>query len=174
MGIAKMALNERTASYLAEEVRKAQLELETLNAQVREAEFRREAGQIKLEALQSALGPGAPNGGAAAQDTHKGQTTLFPGTGSMSMTGVLANAAGVTVGFRDAIRVVLTDAPKGLRPTEVYKKLTERGVVYKGKTDPTNRTGNELRRMVREGHARKRGKLYYALLAEQNHGGTTQ
>jgi hypothetical protein len=159
-----MALNERTASYLAEEVRKAQAELELARTQSREAQAREEAAQIKLEALQGAMGPGAPSGVPTFITPSTGQATFF---GELPQVQVTTIPAGPTFGFREAIRLVLGDAsPKGLRAGDVYDRVAARGIVYKGKTDPKLRTGNELRRMVREGQARKRGKLYYARLPE--------
>jgi hypothetical protein len=170
-----MALNERTASYLAEEVRKAQTELELARTQRHEAQAREEAAEIKLEALRAAMGPGAPSGVPTFITPSSGQATFFGAAPVVIQTEVAASPE-PTFGFRAAIRLVLHDANgKGLRAGEVYERIAARGIVYKGKTNPTIRTGNELRRMTREGFAKKRGKLFYALNpSEQIAGGTTQ
>lgn len=158
-----MAISERTASYLAEEVRKAQAELELARTQTREAQAREEAASIKVEALRAAIGPGAP-----ASNTHTETFTLTVPATQRALFGSPPKAfegkAEPTFGFREAIRLVLGDAHKGLRVAEVHEGVVARGIVYKGKTEPKLRTGNELRRMVREGQARKRGRLYYARL----------
>jgi hypothetical protein len=160
-----MALNKRTAGYLAEEVRKAEAELEAARAFTCEAQAREEAAQIKLDALKAAMGPGAPEG--ASKPASQGQSSLFPAATDAQ--------PGTTIGFRQAIRTVLNEAaPKGLRPKDAHRRLIEHGLVYKGKTDPGLRTANELYRMVKEGHARKRGRLYYALLPQDSSGETTQ
>lgn len=148
-------INERTAGYLAEEVRKAQAEVETLDAQAREIDARREAAQIKLSVLRQALGN---------RDTKTIPLTNVPLSLQMSSSAPQAAEPQPAVGFASGIRMVLNDSPgKGFKPLEVFERLRERGVVYQGKTKPAVRTAVELRRMARAGQIKKRGSLFYAI-----------
>lgn len=150
-------INERTAGYLAEEVRKAQAEVETLDAQAREIDARREAAQIKLSVLRQALGP---RGGRDVSIAVPGaQITLPTPTAELPRT-----EPQPAVGFASGICMVLNNFPgKGFRPMEVFERLKERGIVYQGKTKPAVRTAVELRRLARTGRIKKRGSLFYAI-----------
>ncbi len=66
------------------------------------------------------------------------------------------------LGIRDAIRAVLRDAGKGLRPKQITAKLRSEGyeINNSNKTSLATRVGTEAWRMGRTGQLFKRGSAY--------------
>ena len=83
----------------------------------------------------------------------------------MADMGIEADRPSPSVGFRDAVREILRDVGKGMRPRDVTLELKKRNFPYTAKTDMNVRVSNELHRMVNSNQIRKRGKLYYSLIS---------
>ena len=64
------------------------------------------------------------------------------------------------LGFRDAVREILRDAPRGFSTGEIRKQLLSRGYVYTAGTPFPVRISNEMRRMKQQGMMDKHGKNY--------------
>jgi hypothetical protein len=80
----------------------------------------------------------------------------------------IAAPTGTVTGFRDAVRQVLRDNPKGLRPRQVLFELDRRGELarYTGKVKPSVRVHNELYLLRKSGEVLKRGGSKYAIRQE--------
>lgn len=72
------------------------------------------------------------------------------------------------LGFREAIRTVLREARRGMKPAEVTDELRRRGWESDAaqKTSLSTRVSNDLFRMKRAGKVRKKGPRYYAKEAD--------
>ena len=66
------------------------------------------------------------------------------------------------LGLRDAIRRILAQANHGLRTRDIVRQLNKRDFQYTATTALSTRVSNEMSRMARANHVRKRGTLYYA------------
>jgi hypothetical protein len=102
---------------------------------------------------------------------------MTPGTGSLTldnsgpstplvMVASAANGAAMgptRTGFREAVRKVLREAPKGLRAAEVLQELAKRGELarYNGKARPATRVHNELYSLLKSHKLSRRGSRYF-------------
>jgi len=148
-------VSQRAAEYLAADVRNVIEELETLDNNIREMEAKREAVRVKLDLLKKAIGPDQIEMSLAKDGSASLPANLDFGTSDVS-------AEPSEGGFRVAIRAVLNESTRGMRPKEILSQLVKRGVPFTGKSAPISRTYNELWRMSKIGQVRKRGSLYYA------------
>lgn len=157
--------SKRALEYLAADLKNIEADLQTLESSISELEAKREAALIKRRLLMDALGdagtellkeldkmppavviPTAVNGARGYQEPGSGQPEEISETG----------------GFRAAIRSVLGDAKRGMKPKDICAELVKRGVPFTGKVLPLTRTYNELWRMSKKGQLKKRATLYYA------------
>lgn len=146
-------VSKRAAEFLAADLKAVMQELDALDSGIREMEAKREAVRIKFDLLKRAIGPDS-------------QAEL-PGLEDLEETPIpedsVPQPASTQGGFRVAIRGVLTEAVRGMRPRDVHAELVKRGVPFKGKVEPVTRTYQELYRMAKHGQIRKRSGLYYAI-----------
>jgi hypothetical protein len=157
-------VSKRAAEFLAADLRAVEQELNALDAGIQEMEARREAVRVKLDLLKEAIG-------------LKSQGELLPKATQTSIEDVIAKpteelpqaAVVAPGGFRVAIRGVLAEKVRGMRPRDVHEELVKRGVPFGGKAEPVTRTYQELYRMAKLGQIRKRGSLYYAIQQTQPH-----
>lgn len=160
-----MAVGSITLKYIEQDLEACRVEIARIDEQMVQFKAKREALVFRLEHL------------ATAFDKEKAQSVSpqaelldeLPDSGSgMLKKGSSREAAYMTsgtledLGFRDAVRQVLADASKGMRPKEIVVAMQTRGFNYSGKTDFSARMANELSRMVRSRGVRKRGHLYYS------------
>lgn len=160
-------VSKRAAEYLAADLRAVQLELEALDNGLREMEAKREAVRIKFDLLKKAIGPDSQVELPLPKEASTVLTSVVP---VPIPTEELPHTTPVEpVGFRVAIRSVLTDAVRGMRSKDVHAELIKRGVPFKGRVEPATRTYQELYRMAKQGQIRRRAGLYYAIQQPQAH-----
>ena len=108
---------------------------------------RRDALAKEIEAIDLILGTPSGNG-AAPKRRARAKTTAEGG-----------------VGFRGAIKEVLSENPQGLKPSEVgpklEAKLEARGTPYTAKTRLNLRVSNELHRMFNNDQVHRTGTGKY-------------
>lgn len=148
------SINEKAVPYLLQDIRDTDLELMKVASQIEELEARRDALEIKAKLLRDHIGQ-SPSTNGSAQVQIPDAAPIFPGNLS-------SQDDSETPGFREHVKSVLADAQKGMRGMDVTRELSRRKIHYSGKTDLAVRVANELYRMHKAGHIRKRGKLYYA------------
>ena len=153
-------VSKRAAEYLAADLQSAIHELQALDNGIREMEAKREAVRIKLDLLKKAIGPDFQMEFPVSKEPQVSLSDIgAPPTADLPVT-ESANGGG----FRTAIRGVLAESARGMRPRDVHAALVKRGVPFTGKVEPITRTYNELWRMAKNGQVRKRASLYYAAL----------
>src|SRR5579863_746468 len=106
-------VSKRAAEFLAADLRAVIQELEALDNGIREMEAKREAVQLKATLLKRAVGPESQgelplpkNPQASLAEVVPPPTAELPQNGS----------GGPGTGFRSAIREVLAEAVRGMRP----------------------------------------------------------
>jgi hypothetical protein len=143
-------------------------EVTRIDSEIEALKVRREGIEMMQDALKK-LVPKRPTNGV----------TITPGTGDFKLVG---QAAALMVGrgrrggnpngtgFREAVRRVLRDHPKGLKPAEVVAELQKRGdlALYMGKTKIGARIQNELYAMKRAGHVSRSYERYALTNKEVN------
>ena len=140
--------NQTTLKFIQLDIAAYEREITQLGDQIKFLTGKREALEFKLKTLKKAV------------------ATL--GGGKSAITTVIENASPLAgVGFRDALRIILNDATKGLRPRDIASELTRRGFRYEASTDLSTRISNELYRMKKSGHVKKRGNLYYPIKTQE-------
>jgi hypothetical protein len=142
-------------SALATDVVEAQLvglgaEIARIDGEIESLKARREGVKMMQKALARLVPKRITPGTGTLQ---VGQTAPLP------MIGRRGNAG---TGFREAVRKVLRDNPRGLRPAEVLAEMKRRGelATYTGKTKLGARVQNELYAMKRSGSVSKQDDRY--------------
>jgi hypothetical protein len=149
-------VSKRAAEHLATEYRETLAKLSTLDNEIAELDGKREAHRIKLDWLKTQVDPSAIQGlPSPAAELPAKPVAAQPG-------GDTTSDDGTPRGLRYAIRAVLKNASRGMRPRDIHGELVKRGTAFsEGKSPPLTRTHNELYRMSKVGQIRKRGSLYY-------------
>lgn len=150
-----MAHSPETIRFLQQDMEAATVEIDRLRKQIEVYRAKVEAEQLKVDFLRNLVSsekaPAAKVGkkvnGANVTGEHDQHVSPVPSTNAKT-------------GFRDAIRTVLRNSSKGMRPKDVTRDLRRIEFEYKGPNLPT-RVANELYRMRRVGMATKRGEFYY-------------
>jgi hypothetical protein len=151
-----------TTSTIATDVVAAQIagldaEVVRIDEQIAVLKARRE-GIVMMKGALEPLLTNRPNAAQLALPVGDGQTT------PLAMIASSADQASPTsgTGFRDAVRKILRDFPKGLRPAEVVAELGRRGelVRYTGKAKPSVRVHNELYVLRKSGAITRKGHKY--------------
>jgi hypothetical protein len=137
-----------------------------IDEQIKHLSARREGIMMMKHAL-TPLVAGRINGTGVV---HVGVANIVEPNDTPAMIGSKASQAtnddhtghSNSTGFREAVRKVLRDYPKGLRPAEVLEELKKRGELAKltGKSKPASRVHNELYTMRKSGALSRRGGRY--------------
>jgi hypothetical protein len=152
MGPSKEAL-----AYIAEQLGMAESEDGSLDKAIRELRFKQEGVQLKIKALRAAL----QDAGVAVSDEPRQITINGLAATPLPLREERSNPQ--EVGIRAAVRkVLLEEAPNGLRTRDVLKELTKRGFKFNGKVEPATRLSTELWRMAKAKQIEKRGAEYFA------------
>jgi hypothetical protein len=145
-----------TASTIATEVVAAQIagldaEIARIDEQVANLKDRREGVVLIKEALLPLVAHVSHRHITGTGAIGAPAVMVASANGRVSVTGVVGSVVDAVhppnaTGFRAAVRKVLRDNPKGLRPSEVLQELEKRGelVRYTGKSKPSDRVHNEL------------------------------
>jgi hypothetical protein len=150
-------------------------QIEGFKAEIQNLEARLEAVTMMRGALlallsdQKAVDGGAPSSIPPASNpavelpVTKAPATKTNGTGAGHKVGT------AVTGFAEAVRTILKDHPKGLRPSVLAKQMQVRGssALYTGKAPFTVRVGSELRRLSRSGRVERRNGRYYLAQEER-------
>ncbi len=103
-----------------------------------------------LEAEQASVAENMSQMAAALQHLQKRHDALSSILGEESAPDVAGMNGFRQLGFRDALRAVLTEAG-ALKPAKVTRIMRARGYQLEGKTDLGVRVGNELWKMCKTG-----------------------
>jgi hypothetical protein len=156
------------AGTIATEVVVAQIagldaEIARIDEQVANLQARRE-GVLMIKNALTPLVPQriTPGTGALQMDVGLGTPAVMVASAAFAANGERALPHPTSTGFRAAVRAVLRDNPKGLRPAEVVKELERRGelVLYTGKAKPSVRVHNELYSLHKSEAIARRGGRY--------------
>jgi hypothetical protein len=147
-----MAASQIATETVAAQIAGLDAEVTRIDEQIAALTARREG----IVMMQEALRPLVQQRAGAALTTVQANTPLpmVAATGDKTSTGT-------STGFRAAVRNVLRDHPKGLKPAEVVLELGRRGDLtrYTGKVKPSVRIHNELYVLHKAGAlARRNGK----------------
>jgi hypothetical protein len=168
--------NKLAADMVAQQIATYDQEIERLDEQVRHLEARKEAVGMMRRALLPLV---AESKGQLSlvrvelDDVKIGNGLFAP----QNMVGApVATDIAKTVhhptstGFAAAVRTVLRDAPKGMKPAKVAEEMKVRGsaATYTGKTPFNTRVGNELHRLMKSGEVIRRSGRYYLKMQEQH------
>ncbi len=135
---------------IAAQINAMDSELEQLDRQIAHYQARREAVVLMKKALE----PLIPKAGSSAPAGGSETVKPVPVPSSVPRTG--------NTGFREALRDVLRDNPKGLKPREVVQELEARGDLakYTGTVEPSVRVHNELYSLRKRGSVLRRSGRY--------------
>jgi len=159
-----MAVRQITLQYIGQDLDTCRQEIQRIDEQMEQFRAKREALVFRLDNLSSAYEKAKAESEAQVgstanqQDLGANETRVDPASTAYMSSGTLEG-----LGFRDAVRQVLADASKGMRPKEISKAMIDRGYKYDGKTELSARMANELSRMTKSHSVRKRGHLYYRI-----------
>jgi len=146
-------LDALAASYLTADIEAARKDMAVLDAEIDKLQAMRRALEWKIQRLTPA--------------TVDQATPPLPARLN-GATKESAKEAPADWGFRGQIRDVLRESQKGLRPSDVTKKLKEKRVPYTGKTDLNVRVCNDLNKMFRNGSI-KRWRGLYSISTDSAH-----
>jgi ABC-type transport system involved in cytochrome bd biosynthesis fused ATPase/permease subunit len=176
--------NRMAADMVAQQIALYDQEIERLNEQVNHLEARKEAVVMMRKALTRLIAESNGQLSLVSQEGGNGTGTLpTPELAMMAamptMTVAVAPIANdiaktvhhpTSTGFAAAVRDVLREAPKGLKPSKVAEQMKTRGTAatYTGKTPFNSRVGNELHRLMKAGEVGRRSGRYYLVVQEQH------
>jgi hypothetical protein len=146
-----MAQSKITTDIVIAQVTGMDAEIARIDEQIAQLNARREAVLLMKNTLSPLVAkvPNPPTGLTATvvygDKLRPAPSATVPG----SVNGVQLFRS--STGFRDALRKVLRDHPKGLRPAQVVQELRDRGDLarYTGKAKPQVRVHNELYELKR-------------------------
>ena len=145
-----------------------------IDEQIQHLASRREGMLLMKNALMPLVAGRITGNGALAPGPAKVESKDKPkemiGSAAPSATNDDHSGSFSSTGFREAVRKVLRDYPKGLRPAEVLAELKKRGDLVKltGKSKPASRVHNELYTMRKSGVLSRRGGRYAMNLGVAN------
>jgi hypothetical protein len=142
-----------TNEIVAAQIRRLDEDLAVLDKQLSGLTQRKEAILMMKKVLQPLIAAKAHNPAAKAQ---KSSTVIQSGKA------VTEAPSSVNTGFRSAVRGVIREHPKGLKPAELIKVLGERGELakYTGKIKASDRVYSELWALKKSGAISKRHGRY--------------
>jgi hypothetical protein len=147
-------LDALAASYLTADIDAARKDMAVLDADIDKLQAKRRALEWKIRRLMPA--------------TADQVITPLPKRLNGATKEPAVKESPADIGFRDQIRNVLRESAKGLRPSDITKKLKEKRIPYTGKTDLNVRVCNDLNKMFRSGNL-KRLRGHYSISTESAH-----
>jgi hypothetical protein len=161
------------ADMVAQQVAAYDQEIERLRENIAGLEARREAVQMMRNALLTIIG-GSKLPPVEKTETH-GNSSIAGSNAAVSAPVPISGDITKTIhhptstGFADAVRSVLRDAPKGMKPRQVAEEMKTRGTAatYTGKTPFGTRVGNELHRLMRNKEVIRSSGRYHLKTQEE-------
>jgi hypothetical protein len=165
-----MIQKQLTSDIVASQIASLDAEITRIDESIAHAQTRKEAILLMKNALLPLVSTQSPAAKAAAKKAL-GSGNGSSGNVNVALTGAVMSLSGgivtathhpTSTGFRDALRGVLRDHPKGLRPREVVKEMEARGEMarYTGKASPATRVANELYDLLNRKVLSRRGGRY--------------
>lgn len=144
-----MKINPAALKYLENDVAQLKHEIAAIEENMKSLEARREVSKFKLSMFQEQIKKHGP----AQKDVTNAKSSLMVG----SLDGL---------GMRDAMRRVLSQAPRAMKTGDIADAILSAGFHYTAATDIKTRISNELSRMANNGQVRRikrHGKLFFTL-----------
>jgi len=174
-------MNTQTAKLasdmVAQQIALYDQETERLNDQIKHLEARKEAVQMMRRALLPLVAESKGQLQLVKVDLDEdkvgnGGVPLPANAAEMPLVNEIAKTIHhpTSTGFAAAVRSILRDYPKGIRPNNVAEQMKARGssATYTGKTPFNTRVGNELHRLMKAGEVGRRSGRYYLITQEQH------
>jgi hypothetical protein len=134
---------------------KLKADLEDVRSQQQQLSAEEEVIELQLTAVELQLGNNVASrlplrGNSKSEDSRQGDFMLI-------LKGM---------GFRDAMRAVMRDSGRGLRPKDIAQALRRSDFEYTATVNISTRVSNELYNLKKAGHV-KRNKGLYTLVQER-------
>lgn len=159
-----MSKSDTTADIAAQKIAEIEKEIAAIDVQIRARVAPLLDRKESLQRIKAAISPLAgPNGQSQFPLSTVG---VAGGSGGGTYVSASGGSGGgspnANTGFRDSVRIVLREHPKGLKPAEVIQLLGERGDLarYTGKIKPAERVYAELYALRRAEEITKRNGRY--------------